>query len=46
MKFTTDEISWHNPPVPQFVIMLEGAMEIETGNGTKRIFNTGDIVGV
>ncbi len=40
----TDEISWHNPPVPQFVIMLEGSMEIEIGDGTKKIFNTGDIV--
>jgi hypothetical protein len=40
----TDEISWHNPPVQQIVIMLEGAMEIEIGDGTKRIFNTGDIV--
>ncbi|MFI4956413.1 MAG: hypothetical protein ACHQAX_04315 [Gammaproteobacteria bacterium] len=38
------EISWHNPSAPQFVIMLEGAMEIEIGDGAKRIFNTGDIV--
>ena len=38
------EVSWHNPPVAQFVIMLQGAMEIEIGDGTKRIFNTGDIV--
>lgn len=40
----TDEISWHNSPVKQFVIMLEGAMEIEIGDGTKKIFNTGDVV--
>ncbi len=38
------EIGWHNPPVPQYVIMLEGSMEIEIGDGTKRVFNVGDIV--
>lgn len=39
-----DEISWHNPPCPQFVIMLKGSVEIETGSGTKRIFKEGDIM--
>lgn len=38
------EVSWHNPPCPQYVIMLQGSMEIETGNGTKRIFHEGDIL--
>lgn len=38
------EIPWHHPPTPQFVIMLQGAMEIEVGDGTKRIFNPGDIL--
>lgn len=38
------EISWHNPPRPQYVIMLHGAMEIEVGNGDKRIFREGDIL--
>jgi quercetin dioxygenase-like cupin family protein len=39
-----DEISWHNPPCPQYVIMLKGSVEIQTGNGAKRIFKEGDIV--
>lgn len=38
------EISWHNPPCRQYVIMLEGGMEIETGHGIRRIFNSGDIL--
>ncbi len=38
------EVDWHNPPCPQYVIMLKGAMEIETGDGTKRIFGEGDIL--
>lgn len=38
------EITWHHPPAPQFVIMLQGAMEIEVGDGTKRVFNPGDIL--
>lgn len=40
----TPEISWHNPPCRQYVIMLEGAMEIEISDGTKRIFKPGEIV--
>jgi uncharacterized cupin superfamily protein len=38
------EISWHNPPCKQYVIMLKGAMEIEVGDGTRRIFREGDIL--
>jgi len=38
------EVSWHNPSRPCFVIMLEGTMEIEVGDGSKRIFNQGDIL--
>jgi quercetin dioxygenase-like cupin family protein len=38
------EVSWHNPSRPCFVIMLEGAMEIEIGDGSKRIFKQGDIL--
>jgi len=39
-----NEVNWHNPPCPQYVIMLKGAMEIEIGDGTRRIFREGDIV--
>lgn len=39
-----NEVSWHNPPRRQYIIMLEGAMEIEIGNGEKRIFGVGDIL--
>lgn len=38
------EVGWHNPPCRQYVIMLQGSMEIETGDGTKRIFHEGDIL--
>lgn len=39
-----EEISWHNPPCEQFVIMLSGAVEIEIGDGSKRSFCEGDIL--
>lgn len=35
---------WHNAPRRQYVIMLEGDVEIEIGDGTKRRFHTGDIL--
>ena len=35
---------WHNPAHRQFVITLEGAGEIEIGDGTKRQFRPGDIL--
>lgn len=38
------EVTWHNPPSPCFIIMLEGGMEIEVGDGTKKIFKEGDIL--
>lgn len=39
-----DEVPWHNPPCRQYIMMLQGAMEIEIGDGTRRIFNVGDVV--
>jgi quercetin dioxygenase-like cupin family protein len=38
------DYNWHNAPAKQFVIMLEGSVEIEVGSGEKRIFTTGDIL--
>ncbi len=38
------EVPKHNPPCPQYVIMLQGAMEIEIGDGTRRIFKEGEVL--
>jgi quercetin dioxygenase-like cupin family protein len=39
-----DDYGWHNAPRRQFVIMLEGALEIEMGDGTKRRLGSGDVL--
>lgn len=38
------DYSWHNAPCRQYVVMLEGSVEIEVGDGTRRIFRSGDIL--
>jgi hypothetical protein len=38
------DYDWHNAPRRQYVIMLDGAVEIEVGDGTKRRLGTGDIL--
>jgi hypothetical protein len=35
---------FHNAPRHQYVVNLEGEVEIEVGDGTKRILRTGDIL--
>lgn len=35
---------WHNAPQPQYIIYLEGLVEVEVSNGVKRIFNPGDVL--
>ena len=35
---------WHNAPQLQYIVMLDGEVEIEVGDGESRIFRTGDIV--
>jgi hypothetical protein len=35
---------WHNAPARQYVVMLSGGVEIEIGDGTKRVFQAGDIL--
>ncbi len=35
---------WHNAPQPQYIIYLEGEVEIEIGSGEKRVFKPGDIL--
>ncbi len=36
--------SWHNAPQRQYIVMLDGEVEIEISDGTKRIFRTSDII--
>ena len=38
------DYDWHNAPRRQYVIMLDGDVEIEIGDGTKRTFRTGDVL--
>ena len=35
---------WHNAPRRQYVVMLEGQVEVEVGDGTCRRFGPGDIL--
>ena len=35
---------WHNAPQPQYIIYLEGKVEVETSGGEKRTFGPGDIL--
>lgn len=38
------DYTWHNAPCRQFVLMLDGAVDIEVSDGSRRIFSTGDIL--
>ncbi len=38
------DLGFHNAPRRQYIINLDGAVEIETGDGTKRVFGPGEIV--
>lgn len=38
------DYDWHTAPQRQFVVMLEGEVEIEIGDGTRRRFGPGDIL--
>lgn len=35
---------WHNAPQPQYIVYLEGEVEVETSGGEKRVFKPGDIL--
>lgn len=35
---------WHCAPQPQYIIYLEGTVEVEASGGEKRIFQPGDIL--
>jgi hypothetical protein len=36
--------SWHNVVCREYVIMIDGQVEVEVGNGEKRIFRKGDVL--
>ena len=38
------DYSWHNAPCRQFVLMLDGSVEIEVGDGSRRTLRSGDIL--
>lgn len=38
------DYDFHNAPSRQYIILLDGAIEIETSVGEKRIFNAGDVL--
>lgn len=35
---------WHTAPQPQYIIYLDGKVEVETSSGEKRIFEAGDVL--
>ena len=35
---------WHNAPCRQYIVMLEGSVEIEIGDRTRRVFYPGEIL--
>lgn len=35
---------WHNAPQPQYIVYLEGQVEVEISNGVKKTFNPGDVL--
>lgn len=38
------DYDWHNAPRRQYILMLDGAVDVEIGDGTVRRFSTGDIL--
>ena len=37
------DYDWHHAPARQFVVLLDGAIEIEVSDGERRVFRGGDI---
>lgn len=35
---------WHNAPQPQYIVYLEGEIEVEASGGEKRRFKPGDVL--
>lgn len=38
------DYAWHNAPERQYIVILEGGLEVEIGDGTRRTFGAGDIL--
>lgn len=38
------DYDWHNAPRRQYIIMLDGAVDVKIGDGTVRRFETGDVL--
>ena len=38
------DYDWHHAPARQYVVMLEGRVEVEVSDGEKRIFAPGEIL--
>jgi quercetin dioxygenase-like cupin family protein len=36
--------TWHNVVCREYVVMIDGTVEIETGSGEKRVFRKGDVL--
>lgn len=39
-----DEVPWHTQDEPCYIVILRGSMELEVGNGAKRVLTAGDIL--
>ena len=37
------DYEWHHAPARQFVVLLDGAIEIEVSDGERRVFRGGEI---
>lgn len=38
------DYDWHNAPQRQYIVILEGGLDVEIGDGSHRQFGPGDIV--
>jgi uncharacterized cupin superfamily protein len=38
------DYDWHNAPEKQYIVLLDGEIEIEVSDGEKRIFRSGDVI--
>jgi quercetin dioxygenase-like cupin family protein len=42
--YLVDKHDWHNPPVRQFIIILDGEIEVELIDGTSKKFGPGSVI--
>ena len=38
------EFNWHTAPQPQYIVYLDGEVEVEVSGGEKRVFKAGDVL--